>query len=223
MNMAPPFVVISCEHAGNRVPEKYEGLFTKEALESHRGYDIGALSLAQSFQQEVIQNNVTRLLVDVNRSLHTETLFSYPFSEAEQEEIVQKYYIPHRNRVLKAVIEGFQHSKKVLHLSMHSFTPVMNGVERDVDIGLLFDPSRLYESQFCRKLSEYLQAHSQFKIRMNEPYLGISDGLTTTLRTLFPDEYMGVEIEVNQKFAKNGKMSPEIDALLRAGVAHAIQ
>ena len=41
-------LVITCEHGGNRIPVRYRGLFKvkKAVLLSHRGYDIGALSLA---------------------------------------------------------------------------------------------------------------------------------------------------------------------------------
>jgi hypothetical protein len=38
-------------------------------------------------------------------------------------------------------------------------------------------------------------------IEFNKPYLGIDDGLTTYLRTVYPDShYAGIEIEINQKF-----------------------
>ena len=36
-------LVLSCEHAHNRVPARYRHLFDAELLESHRGYDLGAL------------------------------------------------------------------------------------------------------------------------------------------------------------------------------------
>ena len=38
-------------------------------------------------------------------------------------------------------------------------------------------------------------------IKFNEPYKGTDDGFTTYLRTKFSDdEYLGIEIEVNQKY-----------------------
>jgi len=223
MSTILPAIIISCEHAGNRVPESYEGLFSPNELASHRGFDIGALSLAQAFKRPLIQHDVTRLLIDVNRSLHTPTLFSHIFPPEEAERIVQQYYIPHRNRVLRAVERCFQESEQVLHLSVHSFTPELNGVVRDVDIGLLFDPSRPNEKRFCEKLSEYLQQNSSLRICDNKPYLGTADGLTTTLRSLFSDDYMGIEIEVNQKFSKDNIMDVEIQRLLTMGVAYAVQ
>jgi predicted N-formylglutamate amidohydrolase len=37
--------------------------------------------------------------------------------------------------------------KPVLHLSIHSFTPIWSGVERKVDIGILFDPDNKSEAE----------------------------------------------------------------------------
>jgi predicted N-formylglutamate amidohydrolase len=75
-------------------------------------------------------------------------------------------------------------------------------VERKVDIGLLFDPDRPSEVALCENLLLQLQVRlPAMKIIFNEPYKGIEDGLTTHLRTLFPDDdYAGIEIEISQKY-----------------------
>jgi hypothetical protein len=39
-----------------------------------------------------------------------------------------------------------------------------------------------------------------YHVRFNYPYRGVNDGFTTANRRVFaPQEYLGVEIEVNQK------------------------
>ena len=42
-------IVLSCEHARNRIPARYAHLFDTDAatLEGHRGYDLGALEVAR--------------------------------------------------------------------------------------------------------------------------------------------------------------------------------
>jgi hypothetical protein len=71
----------------------------------------------------------------------------------------------------------------VLHFSVHSFTPRLRGDVRHTDIGLLFDPSRAAEERFCRALrAELRREFADLRIDMNEPYSGVSDGLTSTLR-----------------------------------------
>jgi hypothetical protein len=45
-------------------------------------------------------------------------------------------------------------------------------------------------------------ANPQLVVRLNYPYRGSADGLTTHLRRLHPNsDYAGIEIEVNQKHA----------------------
>ena len=67
--------VITCEHGGNRIPAPYRDLFhTHQALlDSHRGYDPGALimarALATAFAAPLVTSTVSRLLVDLNRSV----------------------------------------------------------------------------------------------------------------------------------------------------------
>ena len=39
-------------------------------------------------------------------------------------------------------------------------------------------------------------------VRRNYPYSGTADGLTTDLRAGFGPRYLGIEIEVNQRFPK---------------------
>jgi len=113
--------------------------------------------------------------------------------------ILQQYYYPHRNSVEDVILKV---SKPALHLSIHSFTPVLNGEIRNVDVGILFDPDRKGESGFCKQLFDGLEQALPFLvIKFNEPYKGTDDGFTTYLRTKFSDdEYLGIEIEVNQKY-----------------------
>jgi hypothetical protein len=69
------WLVVTCEHGGNRVPHRYRPLFhgLERALETHLGYDFGALrvarDLAAAFRAPVVASTVTRLVVDLNRSI----------------------------------------------------------------------------------------------------------------------------------------------------------
>ncbi len=209
--MRPIHIIISSEHSGNRIPDAYKQFFTsaQSALKSHRGFDLGAKSMASAFSQKLnaplIETEISRLLVDCNRSLHKEDLFSEFTRELNEDiknEILERYYFPHRYAVEKLVR---QYSKKslVLHLSIHTFTPFWLDKERLVDIGILFDEKRELENSFCQDwINEIQQKVPNNIVRPNEPYQGGSDGLTSYLRNKFaPEEYMGIEIEVNNKYA----------------------
>ena len=206
MNSYTP--IITCEHAGNRVPEPFLPLFANQdtELNSHRGWDPGAwnmaVSLARLLRTEAHGCHTTRLLIEPNRSIDSDQLFSHltrHLPATEKQNLIDTIYLPYRNRVEKAIAEA---QKPTLHLSIHTFTPVFNNQTRTVDIGLLFDPGRHSEKEFCEafihKLSDQFP---HLTLRFNEPYQGIDDGLTTYLRTRFDaSAYLGIEIEVNQKW-----------------------
>jgi predicted N-formylglutamate amidohydrolase len=205
--------LITCEHGGNRIPAKYRWLFERHRalLESHRGHDPGALELAREFASELgaelVYSTTSRLLVELNRSLHHRQVFSRitrELSSSEREEIVARYYLPYRERVEAQVHDGIASGGRVLHLSCHSFTPKLNGAERRADIGLLYDPRRAPELAFCTAWQQEIQnGQSPVIVRRNYPYRGSDDGLTTALRRRYPQSaYAGIELEVNQKFPR---------------------
>jgi predicted N-formylglutamate amidohydrolase len=201
-------LIITCEHAGNQVPECYNYIFDeiKDVVESHLGWDPGALEIARFLATEcsapLFSCETTRLLIETNRSLDNHQLYSEysrRLFETEHEQVLQQFYYPYRNGVEEVISKA---SKPALHLSIHTFAPVLNGMARSVDIGILFDPERKTEFDFCKKLLDGLeQSLPLLNIRLNEPYKGTDDGFTTYLRTKFNSrEYLGIEIEVNQKY-----------------------
>jgi predicted N-formylglutamate amidohydrolase len=111
----------------------------------------------------------------------------------------------------------------VLHVSVHSFTPNLNGEERQCDIGLLYDSRKLEEKEFCKQLkNELSQIDNMLNVRFNYPYLGKADGFTTYLRKQFPKHYLGIELEINQKYAKDNVMNSKIKAVLFSALQHLI-
>ena len=204
-------LLLSCEHGGVRVPAPYRHLFrshsAREALGSHRGSDLGALALARSLRRSLGAplrwSTVTRLLVDLNRSVgHPRVFseFSRAIGQAEREAVLARYYFPYRMGI-ESWIEGqVRRGHQVLHLGVHSFASELNGLTRNADIGLLYDPSRRTERVFCQSWqAAFGTVDPSLRVRRNYPYLGKADGLTTHLRALFgPRQYLGIELEANQ-------------------------
>lgn len=204
------FFLVTCEHGGNRVPADCRQFFAgrEEELQSHRGFDPGALSLARdlarALEAPLVASTVSRLVVELNRSLGHRQLFSEALRgapKAFREKILAHHYHPYREQVFTLVAETVAAGRRVVHISSHSFTPVLEGKVRDADIGLLYDPGRPGEVAFCDAWQAALTAFApRFKVRRNYPYTGKSDGFCTGLRRRFPDEaYVGVELEINQK------------------------
>lgn len=202
-------LLITCEHGGNSIPEMYRSKFTgnRNILNSHRGYDIGALDAARDLAHETggifLHYDNTRLLIDMNRSEWSRGLFSpeeFSLTEHDRERVLAELYRPYRKKVAHTVAGIIRKSGRAVHFAVHSFTPVLHGMERNADIGFLYDPARRGEKEFCGALRNYITAaHRTYRVRMNYPYRGTADGLTTSLRKFFPDDnYIGIECELNQ-------------------------
>ncbi len=203
-------IVITCEHGGNRIPVPYRDMFRgqQRKLESHRGYDPGALvmgrALAAAFAAPLVVSTVSRLLVDLNRSvghprLHCEAVRKAP-AEVRQR-ILEHYYQPYRTQAERLVRLAVADDGFVIHVSSHSFTPELDGKVRNADIGLLYDPARQREGDLCERWKASLKICApEITVRRNYPYAGKGDGLTAWFRRhLPPDAYVGIELEVNQK------------------------
>ena len=89
----------------------------------------------------------------------------------------------------------------VVHLGVHSFAPHLAGVRRDFEVGLLYDPSRTAERLLAKSWQKRLREFApELHVRRNAPYRGDADGLTTALRRdLSSREYLGLELELNQR------------------------
>ena len=201
--------LITCEHGGNRIPAPYRRLFRGRGalLDSHRGYDPGALAMARAFARAfrapLVASTVSRLVIDLNRSLGHPQLFSAATRAAPaavREEIVARCYDPYRAQVERLVGQAVSRGRRVIHISSHSFTPVLEGKVRRADVGLLYHPARPAEVGLCARWKAALAALApELRVRRNYPNAGKGDGLTSYLRLRFAQgAYLGIELEINQ-------------------------
>ena len=206
---------MSCEHASNRVPSRYGNLgLGEKALSSHIAWDIGARDVARAVARglrcELHEARWSRLLVDLNRSAHhrkliAESSFSIgipgnrDLDADERERRLRAYWLPYRTAVESSIGEAIARSGLCVHLSVHSFTPVLGGRVRNADVGILYDPRRRAERDLARRWAREMVADG-LRVRLNYPYRGTADGLTKALRRCFPrSAYAGLELELNQR------------------------
>lgn len=229
----PLRLVLTCEHADHRIPRAYAHLFAgaDEVVRSHRGWDPGALPLAKllarKLEEPVHVTRWCRLLVEANRSSTNPGIWSrYTKSlpAAEREQVLALYWRPHRQVVEETVAASLARGERVVHVAVHSFTPVMDGVLRNADVGLLFDSRRRNESAFARRWAASLRARDPgLRVRHNYPYLGRADGLATALRRRHPaSRYLGFELEVNQA-RSTARDWRRLGELLAASLAEALE
>lgn len=220
-----PALMITCEHASNALPDFLLRAFRDKSgipddvLASHRGYDIGAYNIFSILVKRLkpdfhCSSRFSRLVVDMNRSSTSKSFYSEytanlpSMVKAHMLTLWEKYREKIESFVATKIPARLRKSGKdaplrIIHLGIHSFTPVLNGVERDADVGILYDPSRPAEAKIAENLIKSIRERAPWlRIRKNYPYLGKSDGLTTTLRQKFGPTYAGLEIEINQKLLK---------------------
>ena len=213
--MAADCFLITCEHGGNRIPAPCRRLFRgrRALLDSHRGYDPGALvmarELARAFRAPLVTSTISRLVIDLNRSLGHPQLFSAATRGAPaalRAEIVERHYLPYRAQVEHLVRRSVSRGRRVIHVSSHSFTPELGGKVRRADVGLLYHPGRRGEVELCARWKASLAAMApELRVRRNYPYAGKGDGLTAHLRRGFPPgAYVGIELEINQNIVLAG-------------------
>ncbi|MCU4157512.1 N-formylglutamate amidohydrolase [Carboxylicivirga sp. A043] len=213
-------VVLSCEHAGNDIPFQYQKLFQNatKVLQTHRGYDLGSKELFDLINSDYITHKQSatssRLLVDVNRSLYRRTLFSEftkCLSKTEKKQLLDDYYYTFRRPFEAEVEKLWQQDKTVLHLSVHSFTPELNGEVRQTDFGILYNPERVEEKQFARLWkAELNKILPECRVRFNYPFRGKPDGFVRHFRDLEGEKYLGIEFEMNQKYAGDTEFKKKI-------------
>lgn len=207
--------LITCEHGGNEVPAAWAALFTghEALLPTHRGFDPGALELAQDMAAALgaplFAATTTRLLIDLNRSighrqLHSEATRGLPL--AARREIAALYYRPHRDKVEAEVARLIGEGRRVVHVASHSFTPQLHGAVRQADVAWLYDPRwRSEQAVVLQWMAALKPLRPDLRLRRNYPYQGKGDGLTSLLRKRHgPGEYVGIELEVNQRFVLEG-------------------
>jgi predicted N-formylglutamate amidohydrolase len=220
---------VSCEHGGNRVPPRFRSLLSRTLLDSHRGYDPGALAVARDIAAATAAplhySTVSRLLIELNRPLGHPQLLHLKLPEATRETLLRRHYFPYWRGIESTIRKAVQRGRQVVHLSVHSFTPRFRGVRRTTDIGLLFDPARPAEAAFCRAWrGEILRKDARLEVHENQPYAGAHPSVVASMREKFSARrYLGIQIEINQKYPRgDARRWRELRKLLRAAFEQAL-
>jgi len=212
--MAKAILILTCEHANNKLPAAFKKAVPAEVLKTHRAYDIGAVQVFRKLvkfakPEFFCEGKFSRLFVDLNRTITNKSAFSeYLRNNENAKAQATAYWNEYRAAIekfvdsaLKPKTRAAKSAPTIIHLGIHSFTPELNGKVRNTDIGILYDPTRPQERAYANVIkAEIKRLFPAMKVRFNYPYKGSSDGLTTTLRKKFGPRYVGIEIEINQKF-----------------------
>mgnify|MGYP003630670591 FL=1 len=180
--------LLVCEHASRQIPADLEGLGLSEAAHlSHAAWDIGALDVAQAMSKmldaPLVAGGISRLVYDCNRPLTApdsiparSEVYDIPgnagLTDSQRSERFDLIHTPFHDAI-DQVLDG---QTSPVMITVHSFTPVYNGVKRDVELGFLYHSN----PTAAQRVLDVEQAKGRFRSALNEPYAA-SDGVTYTL------------------------------------------
>lgn len=218
--------VLVCEHAANFIPPELQGLGLAPGLAgSHIAWDPGALPVAREMARildaPLVAQRISRLVYDCNRPPEAASaipevseVFPVPgnagLSPADRQARVDAVYLPFRD-ALAACLDAQQAAGRTpTVVTVHSFTPVYKGRQRDVEVGILHDTDRRFADAVLRQAG----AERALKVRRNEPY-GPADGVTHTLRLhALPRGLENVMIEVRNDLIGDAASQRAMAAML---------
>lgn len=176
-------VLLVCDHASRRLPRAVGDLgLDPAARRSHLAEDIGAGDLARALAEALSATAVlagySRLVVDLNRDLLDAQAFlefgdgvvipgNRNLSAAERMARADALYRPYHAAIDAEVRRLTKTVGVPAIIAIHSFTPVLNGVSRPWEVGILWDADR----RIAELLLEGLRADG-FIVGDNEPYSG---------------------------------------------------
>jgi predicted N-formylglutamate amidohydrolase len=176
-------LLVLCDHAGNHIPPDYAdlGLLRRE-LARHIAWDPGAGGVAQALARELdcplLLGVHSRLLVDLNRAHDDASLIlaesddtfvpgNLTISDAERGSRVARFHAPYHARI-DAHLDGLvAHGLRPTVIAVHSFNPVMAGVPRPWQVGVLWKLAR----EPVAKVIDWFAADG-WQVGDNQPYDG---------------------------------------------------
>lgn len=219
-------VFLTCEHASEALPEGHRWAEPDRRLSgTHWAFDLGAreitLELAAALNAPAVLATFSRLWIDPNRPLDSETLFrgvadgepillNASLDAASRQQRIDAHYRPFH----AAIDERLGPTRCPIVLAIHTFTPLYEGQPRKVELGVLFD----HEDALGQKWTEHLRALGH-DARANEPWSGKA-GLIHVAQT-HADAHgrRAMELEVRQDLAVDPafrkRLIPELVAMLR--------
>jgi predicted N-formylglutamate amidohydrolase len=200
--------VLACEHASNEIPAEFENLGLDPALlKEHIAWDPGARTVAAEMARlldaPLVAPRVSRLVHDCNRPGGSgdaiparSDVFDIPgnwnLAPGQRQSRARRFYEPFHAMLRATILDRVSAGRAPVLVTVHSFTPVYQGVLRDVELGILHDD----DNRFADSMLVIAQQKAEMVVRRNQPY-GPADGVTHTLRMhALPLGLLNVMIEI---------------------------
>jgi len=175
-------LLITCDHASAALPRALGDLGVPPAqLREHIGWDIGAAAvtrqLAARLDAMALLTGFSRLVVDCNRRLEDPSSIplvsdgiavpgNRDLSARDRAARIDALFLPYHGAVAARLDVFLAGGVIPAVISIHSFTPVMNGRARPWHIGILWDK----DPRIAVPLLAALRAEAGLVVGDNEPY-----------------------------------------------------
>lgn len=216
-------IFLTCEHASERLPDGYAWHPNDQRLVgTHWAFDLGAADLvwdlARALNAPAALSRFSRLLVDPNRPETSDTLFraqaeggivelNRDLSDQEKASRLDRFYRPYHDAIDRHLTG---HGSTVL-FSIHTFTPVYEGEQRKVEVGVLFDTQDELAERAAQAIRE-----AGFVTELNEPYSGKAGLIYAAEHHAGAHGKKALELEVRQDLAVRPEVRLRlVDALAR--------
>ncbi len=224
-------VLLVCDHASRAVAPAYQQLGLPAAeFEKHIAYDIGAagvtVALSDLLQAPAVLSGFSRLLIDANRYADDSAAMplcsdgvqipaNQHLSDEQKRQRVRDYFTPYHQRITESLVQISQTGTTPFIISVHSFTPEMQGKKRPWEIGVL---SALDPDPYAAQLMANLRAQTDFNIGDNEPYHACSPRGYTTDHHAVKQGYPHLLFELRQDLVERPDQQQKMADLLHCAV-----
>lgn len=176
-------VLLVCDHASNFIPRALANLGLDETqLWRHIALDIGVAEVTRQISDRIgataILCGFSRLVIDPNRDPRAPSSIpdfvdgvavpgNRDLSEARRRDRIEAFFEPYHQAIADRLALMMARGPVPAVISVHSFTPVMDGVERPWQVAALWDQDPRLPLPFMATLRSL-----GFAVGDNEPYSG---------------------------------------------------
>ena len=119
---------------------------------------------------------------------------NHNLQESEKEKRASEIYWPYHNTIKDQIVRLRKHGINPVVISIQSFTPVMNGNDREWEIGVLWDKDPLTAEIFLTNLSRQVMSlviinHTLVKILKTSQLIFTLNQLDYRMWVSFPESY----------------------------------
>jgi predicted N-formylglutamate amidohydrolase len=230
-------LLLVCEHASARIPEQFGTLGLDPAdARAHIGWDIGALDLARHLSARLdaplVHAGMSRLIYDCNRPPDSPTAiravserFVIPGNQgltaAQRDERVEHCYRPFLALLeasIERTVDRAEDGVAPAIVTIHTFTPVFDGVRREVELGVLHGS----DAWLADRILALAERETGLRARRNAPY-GPGDGVLHTVEQQAVARGLpGVMLEVRNDLVDTPEGVVDVGDRLARSIAAAI-